>query len=96
MLSDTYVQHMYLDKSIDTLKNSDVEIFVDEWVKVENQEVVYTDRMVKVLFSEDDLFDPCLINEQVLEESPLGSMSSYRNKAMVRIGLNEENLNLKI
>ena len=84
-LSDSFVQHMYSNKNIESYKESDVEIFVDEWIKIENQEVVYTDRLVKILFEEDELYDPSLINEQALEESALGSFSNYRNKIMVKL-----------
>ena len=85
MLTDSFVKHIYVNKSIDMLKKSDVEIFMDEWIRVESQEVIYTDRLVKVIFGEEGLYDPSLINEQELEESPLGSFSSYRNKTMVGI-----------
>ena len=61
----------------------ETEILVDEVTRMESPEMIYSDKLVKVLFAESGLTDPRIFNEQVLEECQLGSFASYRNKTMV-------------
>ena len=56
---------------------------MDEVTKITNDEVVFTDKLVRVYFPEGGLNDPSLFNEQTLEEARLGSYAHYRNKTMV-------------
>ena len=70
-------------KGLNQFKEGDTEIFVDEITRIQNTEAVFSDRYVQVFFSEDGLFDPTLFDVPSLEEAPLGSYASYRNKIMV-------------
>ena len=54
-------------------------------MQVQSPEVCYTEYMVKIMFDDQDLNDPTIVNEQVLEDAILGSQASYRNKAQVRL-----------
>ena len=56
---------------------------ITELSRVESPDVIYSDKLVRVLFAESGLTDPAIFNEQSLEECQLGSYASYRNKIMV-------------
>ena len=71
-------------KGLNQFKEGDTEIYVDELTRIQNTEAVFSDKYVQVFFSEDGLFDPTLFDVSSLEEAPLGSYASYRNKIMVR------------
>ena len=60
-----------------------IETFVTEVSRMESPEMIYSDNLVRVLFAENGLTDPCIFNEQELEEHQLGSFASYRDKIMV-------------
>ena len=82
-MSDDVVENIFSVKDIESFKGGEIEIFVDELTKIQNKEAVFSDNMVQVFFDDEGLFDPCLFNEQALEEEILGSYASYRNKIMV-------------
>ena len=77
-------KNIFTVKDVENFVNGDIEVFTDELTRIENDEVIFSDKYVQVFFSEDGLSDPSLFNEQALEEALLGSFASYRNKIMVR------------
>ena len=68
---------------LENFTDGTTEIFINEAARMESPEVIYSDKLVRVLFSESGLTDPRIFNEQSLEECQLGSFASYRNKIMV-------------
>ena len=81
--SDIVSENIFSVKDVENFSKGAIEVFVDELTRIENKEVVFSDYMVQVFFDDEGLFDPCLFNEQALEEEILGSYASYRNKIMV-------------
>ena len=81
-MTDDEVENIFTSKDI-ALFSDDIEIYVDETLRAENVETVYTDQLVQVFFADHGLTDPSLFNEQSLEGSLLGSCSNYRGKIMV-------------
>ena len=77
--------NIFTVKDVEKFAEGAIEVFIDELTKIENKEVVFSDNMVQVYFDDEGLFDPCLFNEQALEEDALGSYASYRNKIMVSV-----------
>ena len=59
------------------------EVFIKQTRMVTNSEVMFEEFAIQAFFSQDDLWDPRILNEEALESSPLGSISNYRNKYMV-------------
>ena len=83
--SDAASKNIFTVKDIEKFEGGEVECFIDEITRIENSEAVFSDNCVQVFFDEKGLFDPCLFNEQILEEELLGSYASYRNKIMVSV-----------
>ena len=81
--SDTVAKNIFTVKDIEKFNGGEIECFIDELTRIENSEAVFSDYCVQVFFDDQGLFDPCLFNEQTLEEDVLGSFASYRNKIMV-------------
>ena len=81
--SDSGIKNIFTVKDIENFAGGEIEIFTDEITKIENTEAVFSDSCVQVFFDDQGLFDPCIFNEQALEEDILGSYASYRNKIMV-------------
>ena len=52
-------------------------------MRIENDEASYVDISVQVYFNMEELGDPLLFNESVLETSQLGSKANYRAKIQV-------------
>ena len=84
MSSDLQLMTIKSEGDIDKYKNNEVELFAREVVRIENDECVYIDLKVDALFNEEALGDPNIFNNESLETSPLGSLSNYRQKIMVR------------
>ena len=82
--SDTDTNVLYSDEDKEKFNGNEIEVQCDEIIRIESHDVVYTDKIVQVLFSGDDLVDPNIFNSSELESTTLGSMASYRNKIMVR------------
>ena len=76
-------KNIFSVKDVERFAGGDIEIFSDELTRIENDEVIFSDKYIQVFFSEEGLADPSLFNEQTLEEAVLGSFASYRNKIMV-------------
>ena len=73
----------YTCKDIENHDNDYAEVFVDQIRLITNSEVMYEEFAIQAYFNPDDLFDPKILNEETWENSPLGSISNYRNKYMV-------------
>ena len=54
-------------------------------LSVESNEVGYAEYLVKIMFDDNTIYDPSIVNEQALEDSLLGSFANYRNKSQVVI-----------
>ena len=59
------------------------EIFIKQIRHITNSEVMYEEFTIQAFFNPDGLWDPRIVNEETLENSPLGTISNYRNKYMV-------------
>lgn len=59
------------------------EIFIKQLRLVTNSEVLYEEFAIQAYFNPEGLWDPKILNEEVLESSPLGTISNYRNKYLV-------------
>ena len=59
------------------------EVFIKQTRMITNSEVLFEEFAIQAFFSQDDLWDPRILNEEALESSPLGSISNYRNKYLV-------------
>ena len=81
--SDSVAKNIFTVKDIEKFNGGEIECFIDELTRIENSEAVFSDYCVQVFFDDQGLFDPCLFNEQTLEEDVLGSFACYRNKIMV-------------
>ena len=84
-MSDNGIKQIFTVKDNEAFNGNEIEVFVDEMVRITNAEATFTDKYVQVFFSEVNLNDPSLFNEQELEESQLGSLANYRSKVMVRM-----------
>ena len=83
MASDLVVRHVYSSSEIAHFAKGETEIFLEKLLKVESPEVCYEELLVKVMFDDNELNDPAIVNEQALEESLLGSHANYRGKSQV-------------
>ena len=84
MISDNLKpKQIYTVKDADVFANGDIEVFADEVCRIQNTEVIFTDKFVQVFFSPEKLDDPTLFNETELEASELGSFANYRAKIQV-------------
>ena len=81
--ADNNTNVLYTDLEKEKFQANGIEVQCNEILRIESQDLVYTDKVVQVLFSGDDLIDPRIFNSSELESTPLGSMASYRNKIMV-------------
>ena len=78
---------MFTSKPTADFVGNEVEYFAEECMRIESGDVIYSDKQLTVYFSAAELGDPTVFNNQELEEAPLGSLSSYRSKIMVRESL---------
>ena len=83
LFTDTLVRHVYTCAGIAKFAKGDTEVFLEKQLRVESPEVCYEEMIVKVMFDNDELNDPSIINEQALEDSLLGSHANYRGKTQV-------------
>ena len=78
------VEKLFSCKKVERFSSNATEIYCDEILRIENEEVIYSDILVQALFSMDDeLGDPRIFNESVLEPVPLGTPASYRMRIQV-------------
>ena len=57
-------------------------MFIDQILQVKNCETIYEDFAVTAFFAVEGLWDPSTMQEDLMEESPLGSVANYRSKVV--------------
>ena len=77
------VQTSYTCKNLENHDDNYAEVFIDQIRCISNSEVLYEEFAIQAFFNPDDLWDPKILNEEIGESSPLGSLSNYRNKYLV-------------
>ena len=60
--------------------NDYTEIFADQILQVKNSEAIYEDFAICAFFAVEGMWDPTTLQEEALEEFPLGSVANYRSK----------------
>ena len=59
------------------------EIYVQQVRKIQNSEVVFVEMEVFMLFANEDLWDPTIMQSTDTSGTPLGSLANYRAKYIV-------------
>lgn len=85
MVSNLETIPIFTFKKSACFSDNAIEVYADEIERVENRETIYSDLLVQVYFSQNELGDPAIFNNEELECSPLGSLSYYREKIMVSL-----------
>ena len=82
--ASTITEKVFSYKKTEKFASNATEIHADEIMRIENEEVVYSDYLIQAFFSMDEsLGDPRIFNESVLEAVPLGTPASYRLRIQV-------------